>query len=528
MNFDLDESPEDEKELSKLSKLLQDPLLMNEISTPVTASAGELLLMIIKFVLQFGLSFEASSSLCRMINNIFRDPILPESKYMLDKLFHPKSNVEFHAVCPSCSEYLGKIESLCDKNIKECKVCETSLDVTHPSSTSFFVLIDPSEQIANYLSQNEDYYDWVIQQRQHDPQIIKDFYDGLQYQAFRAKLVDKDKCSYVTLMKSADGAPAFESSQYSIWPVELVINELPMKQRFRNLITFGLWFGKSEPVMTIYLTPLVDKLNLLTENGITVPIKGEIRSIKPYVLVGVYDSPARSACNGTVRFNGKHGCDWCLHETHFEHKASRYSYLQKKSTAEGLETDEEEDQTSNEGNRDEDDVEEDRVLNQPIPIERTMEKMINWCEEASVEKKAVFGVKSMTALYFLKNFDIITSIVPDYMHLALLGVGKSFVDEFLKVLSSTELEVLDDLMKKIRSPYQIARYHRSLKARVHWKAREWENFLLYYSIPLFTEMFDEAYVKHFSLFVDGLYTLLKSEITRQNSGNEHKVSRVCS
>lgn len=156
-NFDPNELLPDDDETAKLSEFLSNPEIMTPISTPVVASAGELLVMMLKFALHFTLPFNGSCAIFRLINSIFEDPVFSDTKYMLDKLFNPKCNVEFHAVCPQCLKYLGRLENLCDKNESKCVDCNISLDVMNPSYPSFFAVIDPSEQIANCLSKNSEY-----------------------------------------------------------------------------------------------------------------------------------------------------------------------------------------------------------------------------------------------------------------------------------------------------------------------------------------------------------------------------------
>ena len=42
-------------------------------------------------------------------------------------------------------------------------------------------------------------------------------------------------------------------------------------------------------------------------------------------------------------------------------------------------------------------------------------------------------------------------------------------------MSKHNLDFIDDLLMKIRSPHQITRLTRKLSDRNDWKAREWEN-----------------------------------------------------
>ena len=72
------------------------------------------------------------------------------------------------------------------------------------------------------------------------------------------------------------------------------------------------------------------------------------------------------------------------------------------------------------------------------------------------------------------------------MHNMLLGVGKRITEVILKTLTESEINYLSKLMKLIKVPHQISRLARPLKKRHIWKAKEWESFILYYSVPLFS------------------------------------------
>jgi len=49
-------------------------------------------------------------------------------------------------------------------------------------------------------------------------------------------------------------------------PIQIVVNELPYRDRKDNIILTSLWCGKEKPVMDIYLRSLVDELKDLHEN----------------------------------------------------------------------------------------------------------------------------------------------------------------------------------------------------------------------------------------------------------------------
>lgn len=469
-----------EKPSTNLMDFLSQKDFLEDISKPVAATPGEIMVLLLKFCLKYELSFSATSSLFTLINSIFKKPILPESRYLLDKILNPANKAEFHAVCPNCSKYLGKSDDICDENILKCPSCHSNVNVSNPSEPSFFAIIDPTEQISQYLPQHAEFYDWVMNERPENQHEISDIFDGIKYREFLSLLEEAYRRRYVTLTLSTDGVPVFKSSKYSIWPIYLMINELPIEYRFKTLIPCGLWFSKNEPDMPIFLNPLVDKLNELGKEGLQVDILGEIRTVRPFVLIGIFDTPARSKCNGTVRFNGKFGCDWCLHPTHWDEigKATRYPVAY------------------------------------PIPIDRDRKQMIEWSVDATNKYKPVYGVKYVTALYYLQKFDIIWGVVPDYMHCCLLGVGKQFLDLYFDRMDSRDYEYLNNLMQKMRLPNQCSRFPRSFKDRAYWKAKEYENFILFYSVPLLDLVLDNRYIKHWNLFVESLYILLKKSITK--------------
>lgn len=191
-----------------------------------------------------------------LVNLIFAKPVIPESRYLIDKLFNPSNNVTFHALCTECGMNIGTFKSS-DKE-KHCPLCNISIDVKDNMYKDFFVTMNPSSRIADLLKSNSSYYNNIMFNRQPD-NVIRYIYDGKLYKAFVKNLSPSDRNNYITITYNTDGAPLFESSQYSIWPIYLMINELPMAVRTSQLIVIGLWFGKKtryeyfhETICTMY------------------------------------------------------------------------------------------------------------------------------------------------------------------------------------------------------------------------------------------------------------------------------------
>lgn len=61
-------------------------------------------------------------------------------------------------------------------------------------------------------------------QRQAQPGILTDIYDGAVYRQLSSFLEQRFNISFAL---NYDGAPVFKSSSMQIWPVQLYVNELP-------------------------------------------------------------------------------------------------------------------------------------------------------------------------------------------------------------------------------------------------------------------------------------------------------------
>ena len=120
----------------------------------------------------------------------------------------------------------------------------------------------------------------------------------------------------LSLMWNVDGVPLFKSSKYTLWPMYLLINELPYKQRVlkENSVLAGLWFGEEKPNMSFYLKPIVEELITLENHGIEIssPHISKQFICKVILLAGSCDLPAKCFVLNSVQYNGKYGCAKCL------------------------------------------------------------------------------------------------------------------------------------------------------------------------------------------------------------------------
>ena len=241
-----------------------------------------------------------------------------------------------------------------------------------------------------------------FRQNRRSTDNIEDIYDGLVYEKHFKNygfLANPDNISFFW---NTDGVPLFKSSNISIWPIFLIINELEPSLRFKseNIIFAGIWYSSKKPEAALFLEPLYKELKLLKE-GIKVNIPTadtdtySSKLIKAILIAGTFDLPARCLISGSVQFNGKYGCIKCLQQGE-SHK------------------------TEKGGN----------VWIYPFNIEdpkgpiRKEESFRQHALEACNEKKIVFGVKYPTWLHGLQSYDLVNGVGIDYMHGVMLGVVK--------------------------------------------------------------------------------------------------------
>ena len=136
--------------------------------------------MTLKYSISCKNNFSATVKLMELMNSTISNSMLPETRYMLDKFCNTNNNVEFHAVCPHCSCYLGTFEDVNIDNYMTCpnERCLRNVNVSSHSSPRYFVVMDPSYEVSNYLKIHADYYDYVVKDRKVSQDSYKDIYDG--------------------------------------------------------------------------------------------------------------------------------------------------------------------------------------------------------------------------------------------------------------------------------------------------------------------------------------------------------------
>lgn len=365
-------------------------------------------------------------------------------------------------VCPECEKRYTK--STLDRNL------------------SFFLTMPISNQLEDFIN-SSDYS--MIDRNATTCSNLKDVTSGAYYK----KLKDRNVIASndLTLQLNTDGISPMRSSNYSIWPIQLMVNELPFNIRINKIFVCGIWYNRKKPNIDLFFKSIKDELNFLSTHGIKGIATGE--SIKIHLIMSSVDSVARPVLQEINQFNGKHGCSYCLVEGEILGPGTGNTRIYPGTAAAPL---------------------------------RNIKQHLRDGKLAIETNEAVNGVKGISLLSCIKTFDISQCFAYDYMHSCLLGVTKMFLDAWLDTTNHEEvwylgrqIDAIDQILLNIEPPIEITRTPRSLHERAHWKAHEYKAFLLYYSFPCIISYMPEAVSKHWTYLIYAIYTFLKPDFSNE-------------
>ena len=413
-----------------------------------------------------------------------------------------------HFYCSYCLGYLK------DSSQHSCpnEFCGQPLNENQP----YFLEIPLCGQIQNFFIQ-EKFYDNLqgrFQRKNQAKHIYEDIYDGHLYKSSFDNFGHLSSPKNISFIMNTDGAPVFKSSNVSIWPIYLAINELPYKLRMKteNMILAGLWFGSNKPAMSTFLKPLVNTFKTL-EEGIQVssPEMGHFIS-KAFLLCVTADLPARCILCNSVQFNGSYSCWKCLQKgvTAKVGKGHTHVYPYDRNDHKG-----------------------------PIRTVLSTHNDAAIAINNKLQNKKDFtehGVKGFSWLSFFPHFDIVNGISIDYMHGVLLGVQKLLIRLWFSKQHSAEpfsiyqkICTADKRLTGIKPPTIITRPPRSIENDLkYWKASEYRAFLLYYGGPVLNGLLDNTRFNHYLLFVNAVNIFLTCGSTEEDiKRGEEMIMHFC-
>lgn len=192
------------------------------------------MLLIMSFAMRHGLSGQALADLLVLIElhcvipNVFRKTVQMFTSYFRDL----GSPIEYHYYCCTCLTYIGLNKSSCPccKNLSESR-----------KSISYFIIIPIIYQLQSLLSDKKLVERIICYKRKWSNKTsnsIGDVLDGQLYKEYFSKNGYFTTCNpscdnelHISFQVNTDGVSIFRSSNFSIWPVYLIVNEIPPDER---------------------------------------------------------------------------------------------------------------------------------------------------------------------------------------------------------------------------------------------------------------------------------------------------------
>ena len=430
----------------------------------------ESLLLTMAHFLRHGLTQEALGSLLQLLQfHLPAGTCFPASKYIFNQHFDGLCGpIQCHVYCAACQGYVGTATALCP----DCGIL-VSYDES-VSSGNYFIIFNIANQIK-YLLQDPNIQCKVNKKN-------SDLYQGNCYKQLPMEEDD------ISVTWGSDGAAIFSSSNYSIWPLLLMINELPYSVRRKHILMGGLWFGSAKPNFQSFLKPIVEEMNSLSSDGITWEDESKnARKTKVFPGPLTCDSVARCQLQDITQFNGNYGCSWCLHPGEHVAKGRGFTHVYPLEQFDQL---------------------------PPKRDEVSFKVDAQNCVERN---KPVHGVKKPSMILLLLHFNIVSGFVVDYMHTVCLGVGRTLTYLWLENTAmpcyiGNRLESLNERLKQCRPPSEVTRLTRTLMQKKFWKAHEWRAWLFHYSPLVLNNILPNAYFQNWMCFVTAVYILVQDDM----------------
>ncbi|XP_043472742.1 uncharacterized protein LOC122505298 isoform X1 [Leptopilina heterotoma] len=289
----------------------------------------------------------------------------------------------------------------------------------------------------------------------------------------------------LTYVLSTDGAPPFNMSKRSFWPLQVILNFLPPHLRFKYVLLVGIMIVRHEPkpdLMNLFIKKFVEQTKHLQSEGIQVKVPHHDK----YILLRfgpvcvVADSKARCVLQNRFQYNAYCSCSYCYHMAKYFYGAGiRFPFLEKE------------------------------------PELRTHETHLTDVKDVlKLGSSSVLGVKGESA--FLDNpiIDMVWGFPLDYVHNAVLGVIVQMWNNWNKeYLVPAERREVDKLLLQIQPPRDLHRVTEKISDKSLWKAMHWKSWLLYYCLPIMSKFLPLELVEKCALFVNSIKTLLQIKIT---------------
>lgn len=204
------------------------------------------------------------------------------------------------------------------------------------------------------------------------------------------------------------------------------------------------------------------------------------------LISGSFDAPAKAAVQNIMQHNGFCSCHYCIHPGETINLKVKYP------------------------------IRENVTIRSQVQVLADM-------REASISNRIINGFKGYSTLVLAPNFNIVYGFAIDAMHADFLGLGRQFTALFFDTSNhkfdyyiGRQANEVNENILKIKLSCQTDRNPRLLNERRNWKANEWRNYVLHYSVGVLYGILPVKYLHNYCRFINSISMLYKSEVSPED------------
>lgn len=200
------------------------------------------------------------------------------------------------------------------------------------------------------------------------------------------------------------------------------------------------------------------------------------------LICGSFDAPCKAACQNIMQFNGFFSCHYCEHPGKTIEKRVKYPIREN-------------------------------------DLERNHEHALQDMKEASISGQVVKGFKGYSVLALAPDFDVIFGFAIDAMHSDYLGITKALCSSWLDSENHIHdfyigrlIQNVNDNISRIKLFSQCDRNPRTISERHNWKANEWRDWSLHFSVGVLYKILPDRFLQNYGKFISSLLMLCSKKV----------------
>jgi hypothetical protein len=274
------------------------------------------------------------------------------------------------------------------------------------------------------------------------------------------------------LLVSSDGGNLYSTGNVSFWPFHAIVLDLPLQIRCasENVMLMALWKG-SKPKWKVFLKYY---LHNFLRNAFHVQTRHGILTIRLKLSLAVLDLPALASIMEITQYNGKFGCPMCKHPGNVKPRGKGHTMTYPHDQEYDL---------------------------------KTTDFYVECVALAETSGVPVFGVRGKSVLY--KYLSPPCDFVLDSMHLLFENCFRTLLKTFFDpdnrnhsfyLGRRSKLNCITKIISSIRMPHDMPKIP-AINCLSIWKAHDFRNFLLLFSLPILGSSLPSSYMIHLAAFV---------------------------